>query len=155
MLEEGDLGEEAHERYNRRVNEHFEGTRDYIVTHFKTNTRTDTEYWRANAANLNLSDPLKQLFNLWMSGKSIAPAVRKQALGKGYPLFSWYSIMAGMGIFPDPQDLRAPSPQEARYNMQEIDDLLDRSVANYRDHGETLMNIPPRRNGESLQVYFW
>src|SRR5260221_1152232 len=58
VLEKGDLGEEARERYNRRVNEHFEGTRDYIVTHFKTNTRTDTEYWRANATNLNLSDPL-------------------------------------------------------------------------------------------------
>ncbi|HEX9474789.1 MAG TPA: tryptophan halogenase family protein [Steroidobacteraceae bacterium] len=155
VLEKGDLGEEARERYNRRVNEHFEGTRDYIVTHFKTNTRTDTEYWRANAANLNLSDPLKQLYNLWMSGKSIAPAVRQQALGKGYPLFSWYSIMSGMGIFPDPQDLHAPSAQEARYSMQEIDDLLDRSVVNYRDHGETLRHIPLRRGGESLQVYFW
>jgi len=32
------------------------GTRDYIVTHYKTNSRTDTEYWRANAANMNLSD---------------------------------------------------------------------------------------------------
>ena len=29
----------AHERFNQRVNEHFEGTRDYIVTHYKTNTR--------------------------------------------------------------------------------------------------------------------
>src|SRR5712672_3180576 len=155
VLEKGDLGEEARERYNRRVNEHFEGTRDYIVTHFKTNTRTDTEYWRANAAILNLSDELKQLYTLWMSGKGIAPAVRQQALGKGYPVFSWYSIMSGMGIFPDANDLRAPSPQEARYSMEEIDDLLDRSVVNYRDHGETLRNIPPRRNGESLQVYFW
>ncbi len=52
-----------------------------------------------------LSEPLKQLLSLWMSGKGIAPAVRKQALGKGYPVFSWYSIMAGMGIFPDPVTL--------------------------------------------------
>ena len=50
-LEKGDLGEAAHERFNAQVNEHFEGTRDYIVTHYKTNTREDTEYWRANAAN--------------------------------------------------------------------------------------------------------
>ena len=39
FLERGDLGEEAHDRFNQRVNEHFEGTRDYIVTHYKTNTR--------------------------------------------------------------------------------------------------------------------
>src|SRR5262249_50330661 len=54
FLERGDLSEAAHDQFNARVNEHFEGTRDYIVTHYKTNTRTDTEYWRANAANLNL-----------------------------------------------------------------------------------------------------
>ena len=54
--ERATCGDAAHERFNQRVNEHFEGTRDYIVTHYKTNTRTDTEYWRANAANLNMSD---------------------------------------------------------------------------------------------------
>src|SRR5271168_1099569 len=128
FLEAGDLGEAAHEKFNAQVNAHFEGTRDYIVTHYKTNSRTDTEYWRANAANLNLSDALKQLYTLWLNGKSIAPAIRKQALGKGYPIFSWYAILAGMGIFPDPKDLRSPTAQESRYNMAEIDDLLDRSV---------------------------
>lgn len=155
FLEQGDLSEGAQDQFNARVNEHFEGTRDYIVTHFKTNSRTDTEYWRANAANLNLSDALKQLYTLWMNGKSIAPAVRKQILGKGYPIFSWYAIMAGMGIFPEPADLRAPTAQESRYNMAEIDNLLDRSVANFPDHRETLLRIPPRRKDDALQVYFW
>ncbi|MGH8252794.1 MAG: tryptophan 7-halogenase, partial [Steroidobacteraceae bacterium] len=155
FLEAGDLGESAQERFNQRVNEHFEGTRDYIVTHFKTNTRRDTDYWRDNAANLNISDPLKKLYSLWMSGKSIAAGVREQAIGKGYPVFSWYSIMAGMGIFPDATDLRVPTPEEARYRMAEIDNLLDRSAANFRDHREVLARIPPRRRGEALQIYFW
>lgn len=154
-LERGDLSDAARDHFNERVNEHFEGTRDYIVTHFKTNSRTDTEYWRANAANLNLSDALKQLLSLWMNGKSIAPPVRKQVLGKGYPIFSWYAILAGMGIFPDPADLRAPTAQEARYNLAEIDNLLDRSAVNFSDHRETLRNIPARRKDEALQSYFW
>ncbi len=154
-LLQGDLGEAAHERFNAQVNEHFEGTRDYIVTHYKTNTRTDTEYWRANAANRQLSEPLKQLLNLWMSGRGIAEPVRRQLLGKGYPVFSWYSIMAGMGIFPDPGTLHAPNAEEGRYRMGDIDDLLDRSEMNYRPHRRVLENIPPRRAGESLQVYFW
>ena len=155
FLEKGDLGEEAHERFNRQVNEHFEGTRDYIVTHYKTNTRTDTEYWRANAANLDLSDELKKLYSLWMAGKSIASGVRQQAIGKGYPVFSWYSIMAGMGVFPDPHDLRPPTPQQARYSMAEIDNLLERSSVNYPDHREALHNIAPRRTDPALQLYFW
>jgi 2-polyprenyl-6-methoxyphenol hydroxylase-like FAD-dependent oxidoreductase len=155
FLEQGDLSEAAQSRFNTRVNEHFEGTRDYIVTHYKTNSRTDTEYWRANAANRNLSEPLKQLLNLWMSGNSIAPAVRKQSLGRGYPVFSWYSIMSGMGIFPDPRDLRAPRGEDQTFGIAEIDNLLERSAANYKDHREVLNNIPPRRSGQTLQVYFW
>jgi hypothetical protein len=155
FLEQGDLSEAAHDRFNARVNEHFEGTRDYIVTHYKTNSRTDTDYWRANAANLRLSEPLKQLLSLWMSGKGIAPPVRQQALGKGYPVFSWYSIMAGMGIFPDAAALRAPAATENTYRLTAIDNLLDRSELNYRDHREVLQNIPPRRTADSLQIYFW
>jgi hypothetical protein len=155
FLEQADLSEQAHERFNQRVNEHFEGTRDYIVTHYKTNTRTDTEYWRANAANLNLSDDLQKLYSLWMAGKSIAPAVGQQLLGRGYPVFSWYSIMAGMGIFPDPRDLRPPTEQEARFSVAEIDNLLERSSANYPDHRAALESIPPHRTEPALQVYFW
>lgn len=155
FLEKGDLGAEAHDRFNEQVNEHFEGTRDYIVTHYKTNTRNDTDYWRANAANLNLSDDLKKLYSLWMAGKSIAPGVRQQAIGKGYPLFSWYSIMAGMGIFPEPRDLRQPTAQEARYNLAEIDNLLERSSINYPDHRDALQGIAPRRTDPALQLYFW
>ena len=155
FLERGDLGEEAHELFNRQVNEHFEGTRDYIVTHYKTNTRQDTEYWRANAANLNLSDNLKKLYSTWMAGKSIAPGVRQQVIGKGYPVFSWYSIMAGMGIFPDAQQLRPPTPQEARYSLEEVDNLLERSCVNYPDHRDALAQIAPQRTDPALQIYFW
>ncbi len=154
-LERGDLSEAAHDQFNARVNEHFEGTRDYIVTHYKTNTRTDTEYWRANAANLNLSDDLKKLYSAWMGGKSIAPGVSQQVIGKGYPVFSWYAIMAGMGIFPDPQNLRAPTASESRYRMGEIDNLLARSCANYPDHRAALERIAPRRTDPTLQIYFW
>jgi Tryptophan halogenase len=155
FLEQGDLGETAQDKFNARVNEHFEGTRDYIVTHYKTNSRTDTDYWRANAANLRLSDPLKQLLSLWMSGKGIGQPVRRQVLGKGYPVFSWYAIMAGMGIFPDAAALHEPNGTENTYRMTAIDNLLDRSAQNYRDHRQVLANIPPCRMGDSLQLYFW
>jgi Tryptophan halogenase len=155
FLERGDLSEAAHESFNQRINDHFEGTRDYIVTHYKTNTRLDTEYWRANAANLNLSEDLKRLYSAWMTGKSIVPGVRQQVIGKGYPVFSWYSIMAGMGIFPDPADLRSPTPQEACYSMGEIDNLLDRSALNFPDHRDALAHITPRRTDATLQIYLW
>src|SRR5262249_45553761 len=132
FVEAGDLGERAQARFNERVNEHFEGTRDYIVTHYKTNSRSDTEYWRANAAHVRPSEPLKQLYSMWTSGRSITREVGQQTLGKGYPVFSWYCIMAGMGIFPDASRLRAPTAKEACYSMAEIDNLIERSAMNFR-----------------------
>ena len=154
-LEAGDVSEAAHERFNERVNQHFEGTRDYIVTHYKTNSRSDTEYWRANTSNENLSEPLKQLFGFWMAGKPIAGDVGRQTIGKGYPVFSWYCIMSGMGIFPDAHTLRAPTPSEARYKMSEIDNLLQRSALNFVKQRDLLADIPPKRREDALQIYFW
>ena len=152
---QGDLGSAAQARFNQRINAHFEGTRDYIVTHYKTNSRTDTEYWRANAANMHLSDPLKELLTLWMSGKSIGAEIEKQAIGHGYPVFSWYCLMAGMGIFPDTDPLRPAKAADARYSMAEIDNLLRRSALNFRPHREALTTIAPRCEEPSLQLYFW
>jgi len=154
VLDKGDLGVEAHDRFNRQINELFEGIRDYVVTHYKTNTRSDTEYWRENAANERISDALKQLYFTWTRGRNFAAGVRQQEIGKAYPVVSWYAIMAGMGIFPDAQNLHPPNATEARYNMAEIDDLLERSAANFADHRAVLANIPPRRK-DPLQIYFW
>jgi hypothetical protein len=154
-LEAGDLGEKAREKFNQRINDHFEGTRDYIVTHFKTNTRTDTDYWRANAENPKISDSLRELYAVWMSGKSIAPDVGRQRLGKGYPIFSWYCILSGMGIFPAQKDLRPASPGENHYDMAEIDNLMQRSAQNFRPQKEVLRAIPRKVEEKSLQIYFW
>ncbi len=155
FYQRGDLSETAHEQVNDKLNRHFEGTRDYIVTHYKTNSRTDTEYWRACAANDNISDSLRRLYGIWMAGKSIAGEVASQKIGYGYPIFSWYSIMAGMGIFPDQNELRAPAPGEAHYRMPEIDQLLTRSAANFPDQKALLSNIPPAKKDKSLQIYYW
>ena len=155
VLERGDLGERAHDEFNQAVNAKFEGTRDYIVTHYKTNSRTDTDYWRANAANMNLSDSLQQLYATWMAGKSIAAGVGKQVIGKGYPIFSWYCIMSGMGIFPDQQDLRPATADENKYDMAEIDNLLTRSATNFRDQKDLLRDIPEKIEEKALQIYFW
>jgi tryptophan 6-halogenase len=155
VLEAGDVGEGARERFNMKVNDHFEGTRDYIVTHYKTNTRGDTEYWRANAQNPNISDSLKELYAIWMSGRSIAPDVGRQALGKGYPIFSWYCILSGMGVFPAKEKLRPANGRDSRYNMDEIDNLLARSATNFRSQREVLADIPKKVDEKSLQIYFW
>jgi flavin-dependent dehydrogenase len=154
-LEKGDLGTEARASFNQTVNAQFEGTRDYIVTHYKTNTRTDTDYWRDNAANTHLSNPLKQLLSTWLASKPIIPGLKKGVFGQGYPTLSWYSLLAGMGLFPDPEQMRPPTPEEAQHDLAQIDNMLERSAMNYPDQRELLQRIPPMSTEPSLQVYLW
>jgi tryptophan 6-halogenase len=149
----GRMDEAAREGFNAELNQQFEGTRDYIVSHYKTNSRQDTDYWRANAANGRLSAPLQELYRLWLSGKGLVREVSRQELGRGYPLFSWYCLLAGMGCFP-PQ-LRPPTAAEACHDLAQIDDFLDRSAAHFPALATTLAAIPPRREGPALQVYLW
>ncbi len=96
-LERGDLGEAAHDLFNQQVNDHFEGTRDYIVAHYKTSTRRDTEYWRANGTNVNLSDDLKKLLSALAGGKEHRSRRPPASDRQGVSVFSWYSILGGHG----------------------------------------------------------
>jgi hypothetical protein len=81
--------------------------------------------------------------------------VSRQTLGKGYPVFSWYCIMSGMGIFPDSSTLRTPTATEARFKMTEIDNLLQRSALNFRKQKDVLADIPGKSREEALQIYLW
>jgi 2-polyprenyl-6-methoxyphenol hydroxylase-like FAD-dependent oxidoreductase len=153
----GDMGETAREKFNAQMNRAFECTRDFIVTHYKTNSRTDTEYWRANAANTDLSDSLKQIFSTWLSGKHLGTEIMRQQVDQYFAVVSWYSILAGTGIFPEQKDLRSPEPglqTSTMGNMEQIDNLISRSLLNFPDHRELLMDIPPR-DTKALKVYYF
>lgn len=121
----------------------------------KTNSRSDTEYWRANAANGNLSDNLRRIYSDWKACRSIVAGVRAQVIGIGYSVVSRFALMAGMGVFPDPPALRPPAARQACYDMSEIDDLLGRSAGNCLPHREALDRIPRRRQPPGLQLDLW
>ena len=154
-LEKGELDEAARAAFSDKVNAQFEGTRDYIVTHYKTNTRTDTPYWLDNATNTKLSDPLRMLLGAWLASKPITAGIRQGKIGRGYPTMSWYCLLAGVGLFPEDAHLRAPTAQESQYDLDGLDQLLERSVLNFPDQREFLENIPVAATEKTLQVYQW
>ncbi|MGN6229094.1 MAG: tryptophan halogenase family protein [Dyella sp.] len=154
-LEKGDMGDAAQATFNAAVNAQFDGTRDYIVAHYKTNTRTDTDYWRANAANTQLSEPLTRLLKTWLARRPIVGGIQQGAFGQGYPVMSWYSLLAGMGLFPEQASVPMSGAQAPPHSVAAIENLIERSALNFPDHRSLLQNIPPARREESLQVYFW
>jgi 2-polyprenyl-6-methoxyphenol hydroxylase-like FAD-dependent oxidoreductase len=153
-LEGGDLGEATQARFNAAMHKHFEGTRDFIVAHYKTNSRTDTDYWRANAANTRLSDPLRELLGTWLARQPLVGGLQKGRFGYGFSTMSWYALLAGVGVFPE-EDLRPAGPAQAPYDPAAIDNLVARSALNFPDHRELLRNIPPKPTERALQLYQW
>jgi 2-polyprenyl-6-methoxyphenol hydroxylase-like FAD-dependent oxidoreductase len=140
VLERGDLGEAAQAAFNDGLNARVDGDRDYVVAHYKGNTRTDTDYWRANGANDALSEPLRVLLRTWLSGQPIAPGIENASFGTGYTTLSWYCLLAGMGLFPQ---VRQRDANEAGADLAGIADLIRRSTPNFPDHRAWLRDIPP------------
>ena len=139
VLERGDLGEAAQAAFNDGLNARVDGERDYIVARYKSNTRTDTDYWRANAASDALSEPLRLLLRTWLSSQPIAPGIENGTFGTGVAPLSWYCLLAGVGLFPDVR----PGANEAGADLAGIDDLIRRSTPNFPDHRAWLRDIPP------------
>ncbi len=138
FLEKGDFSEAAQQAYNQQIHDYFDGHRDYIVAHYKTNTRTDTDYWRANAGNLDgVSDSLKHIFQTWIEGKDLVAELRRQDIERYYPILSWHALLAGMGTFPD----IAPAPPGAADPLAPMDDFMRRCALNFRDHRAVLESM--------------
>ncbi|HEY8878926.1 MAG TPA: tryptophan halogenase family protein [Roseateles sp.] len=98
---EGDgFGRGRQPAYNERVNAMFEGVRDYVVAHYRLNTRRDTDYWRANRANRNISDRLASLLEVWDRGGDFEAELERHGAALMYLRPSWYCLFAGMGRFP-------------------------------------------------------
>lgn len=135
-FEGGGFTNTEEERFNAEINARFEGVRDYIVCHYRMSRRSNTDYWRANAANESYSPSLGSIFECWFSGGDMREEVRRQNIGRYYTDMSWQAMLGGYGRYP--ASLRAPEPQEKRFDMPVIDEFIERCALNFRPHREIL-----------------
>ncbi|WP_042142692.1 MULTISPECIES: tryptophan halogenase family protein [unclassified Pseudoalteromonas] len=125
--------------FNANINQYFDGIRDYIVTHYKTNSRKDTQYWRENAANPHLiSDSLKNIYSCWGKGENLTAQLNRQNVDKYYTSMSWHCLLSGMGLFPDSTTLQRPQPHEVQIRMDSIKSFYSRCALNYKTQNEFL-----------------
>ena len=131
----GEFTHRLRDEFNQRINNHFDGVRDYIVTHYKTSSRRDTEYWCANTANQqDVSPVMLALYRSWFEGKDLAAEINRLQIGSYYPAPSWYSIFTGMGILPKGEQLRTATAEEACIDINAVDEFLRRCALNFSDH---------------------
>jgi hypothetical protein len=100
MMEQDNFGRSNQARFNQRINQMFEGVRDYVVAHYQLNTRIDSDYWRENRRHKNISDRLASIFEVWDKGGDFEAELTRNGDALMYQRPSWYCILAGMGRFP-------------------------------------------------------
>ena len=88
------------QQYNRQISERFERVRDYIVAHYKLNSRDDTDYWRANRENLHLSDSLLQILDCWYRRHDLDQEIKRQQISSHFGTSSWHCLLSGYGVYP-------------------------------------------------------
>ena len=130
--------------FNHKVINMMEGIRDYIVCHYVTNSRNDSQYWRDCRA-AKRSENLTKLLNAWDNSDAFEQVLDELDEHLVYIRPSWYVMLMGVGRFAETQNQQAPkdSPvfdfQKARgYCEQLVDDV-------FPGHNEYLQSIYKER----------
>jgi tryptophan halogenase len=109
-------------RYNLAMNRLVEGTRDFIVAHYKCTDRDDSDFWRHCAA-MEIPDSLAEALELFdRRGEVLATA------GDLFKEASWFAILTGQGRRATgwhPSADRMPDA-ELRRNMDQIAAIIAR-----------------------------
>lgn len=121
------------EQFNTRINNRFEGVRDYIVAHYICNSRRDTDYWIANRTHNAISDNLKAIIETWVHGGDLHVLVNERKMGLYYQPMSWYSLLSGYGIFPSEQGSLSQVLNANAKNLSKVDLFIERCTLNFRD----------------------
>ena len=124
--------------FNERVNERFERIRDYIVAHYILNTRADTDYWRQNGENRQVSEELQKILQIWTSGKSLSQEMERQQIRSSYTPMSWTCLLSGYGFYPPLKAAPADNQAGSKIDMGAIDEFIRRCRLNFQPHNDAL-----------------
>ncbi len=91
------IDEEMVRSYNRLIAEGIDGVRDFLILHYCTTERTDTEFWRA-VKNIALTPDLQERLDIWKhrlpNAKNINPTYH------GFEFYSYSVMLLGLNYHP-------------------------------------------------------
>jgi 2-polyprenyl-6-methoxyphenol hydroxylase-like FAD-dependent oxidoreductase len=133
-FESAGFSDENRNQFNTRTAARYDGIRDYIVAHYRMNQRSDTPYWRDNAANQDLPDSLKAMMTAWFRHEDIAEAIARTYVQPPYPSMSWHALFAGYGTFPAAEKVQPLPPGVRAADRQAIKAMLAACATNFPDY---------------------
>jgi 2-polyprenyl-6-methoxyphenol hydroxylase-like FAD-dependent oxidoreductase len=129
------------DEFNAAIARRYEGIRDYLVAHYRTAQRSDTDYWRDATRNDNLSDSLKGVITAWFKGEDLEQEVMRQDIGRFYLPMSWHCMLAGYGNFPRPEILKPPGPDVVQFDMADVERFVGGCAMNFPAHDDALRRL--------------
>lgn len=150
--EEGGFSDKYQQRFNDSVNTRFENVRNYIVCHYRVNSRSDTEYWIENGRNEHLSQSLRGVLETWISKKNLSDELDRQKIDNFYPSISWHCLLAGYGLYPTDEQLKPGNELANKFSIPVIQDFIRRCGMNFRPHKDVLADMATAY--ESAQEHF-
>ncbi len=138
-FEEGNFTSKYRDEFNQKIKERFDRVRDYIVAHYKLNTRNDSDYWRANRENMHLSESLRHILDVWYRQGDLTAEIERQKLQSHFGTLSWHCLFAGYGVFP-PLAPNQPGKGD-RYKEERVAEFLQGCALNFRSHAENLAEL--------------
>ena len=133
--------EDRRNDFNAAIARRYEGIRDYLVCHYRTAQRSDTDYWRDATRNDELSDSLKGVMTAWFRGQDLEQEVTRQDIGRFYLPLSWHCMLAGYGNFPSAEMLKPPGPDITRFDMADVERFVSGCAMNFPRHTQALERL--------------
>ena len=100
------------------------------------NTRDDSEYWKANRDNMELSSSLRHILDAWYRREDLTKEIDRQNLESHFTSASWHCLLAGYGAFPP---LAEDQPGRGdRYEDLQVARFLERCSLNFTSHSDNL-----------------
>jgi len=81
--------------FNRRVRADYEEIRDFLILHYCTTQRNDTDFWRW-CQQMDIPDSLQKRIDFFKKSGGLIPGVEEL-----FQPTSWYAVFDGMGIVPE------------------------------------------------------
>lgn len=118
FLPETDCDPALVDEYNRRMSADIEEIRDFIILHYCTTQRDDTDFWR-QVRTMELPDSLSRKLELFRVNGTVA-----EGLDELFREANWQSVLNGMGVVP-----RSWHPLVDRLPMDRVPGEFDRARA--------------------------
>jgi tryptophan halogenase len=98
MIPDKSFDQATQDEYNRLMSMEYECLRDFIVMHYCTSTRNDSEFWQ-DWQRREIPESLKRKLSLYKSqGRLVYNEIDL------FQSNSWHSVLTGMGVIPEAYD---------------------------------------------------